>query len=231
MYKVLLFDIDGTLLDFDHDMEIAFRHMYTVSGLENAKPLTRELMEIYEVGNLRWWRRFEQGLCEKTELYNRRFEDFFEAAGLPYVDPNLLNSIYFDALGQSGTFYPGAEAMLAALAEKYPIYIITNGNAPSQKTRMALSGLNRYIQGYFISEAIGAAKPDKRYFDYVLAHIPGARAQDCIVIGDSLTSDMRGAVNAGMDSIWFNPKHLENTIAVPVTYEAADFDDILHILL
>ena len=231
MYKYLLFDIDKTLMDFDHDMSFAFRHMYSASGLEAAKPLTDELISIYNTCNERWWRNFEKGLCTKPELYNNRFVEFFEEADLPRLDPNHINELYFGALGETGTLYPGAEELLKALQPHYDIYIVTNGNAASQKTRMERSGILRYIKDYFISETAGAAKPDTRYFDYVLQHIPGARPEDCIVIGDSLSSDMRGAVNAGMDSIWYNPEHVENPQQIAVTHEVSDYESILRILL
>lgn len=231
MYKYLLFDIDGTLMDFEHDMSYAFRHMYSTSGLEKFKPLNNELRDIYNTCNERWWRRFEQGLCTKPELYNSRFVDFFSAADLPQLDPNWINELYFGALGETGTLFPGAEELLKTLHQHYDIFIVTNGNAASQKTRMEHSGILRYIKDYFISETAGAAKPDKRYFDYVLERIPGASPQDCIVIGDSLTSDMRGAVNAGMDSIWYNPLRAGNPQQIPVTHEVSDYSEILHILL
>ena len=231
MVKFLLFDIDGTLMDFEKDKTYAFHHMYNASGLQAIRPLTDELEAIYDACNMRWWSRFEKKLCTKPELFNNRFVDFFRETGLPQLDPEWINKLYFDALGETGTLFPGTEALLSALQPHYDIYIVTNGNAASQKTRMEHSGILRYIKDYFISETAGAAKPDKQYFDYVLARIPGASPENCIVIGDSLSSDMLGAKNAGMDSIWYNPLHAENTLQVPVTHEVADFDAILQILL
>ena len=231
MYKYLLFDIDGTIYDFEHDKDIAFRHMYAASGLESVKPLTDELFALYDTCNMAWWKKFENKLCTKAELFNNRFVDFFAAADLPYMDPDVLNKLFFDALGETATYFPGAEAMLKTLMAHYDIYIVTNGNASSQMTRMEISGLTKYIKGYFISETAGAAKPDKRYFDYVLSGIPGAKSEDSIVIGDSISSDMRGAVNANMDSIWFNPHHDPNPANVPVTHEVSSFEEILRILL
>ncbi len=231
MYKYLLFDIDGTLMDFEHDMDYAFRYMYESSGLSKAKPLTDDLMELYEKHNKFWWRRFEQGLCTKSELFNNRFIDFFKEADLPRLDPNWINDLYFGALGETGTLFPGAEQLLSDLCKYYTLYIVTNGNASSQKTRLEHSGILRYIKNYFISETTGYAKPDKRYFDYVLSHIPGSKPDDCIVIGDSLSSDMRGALNAGMDSIWYNPTHITADPATSVTYEVENFDEIRNILL
>ena len=230
MYKYLLFDIDGTLMNFDRDMDYAFRYMYEHSGLSKAKPLTDELMELYETRNKYWWRRFELGLCTKSELFRNRFTEFFEAADLPRLDPDFINKMYFDALGVTGTLFPGTEELLSKLSDRYTLYIITNGNASSQKTRLERSGILQYIEDYFISETAGSAKPDKRYFDYVLSHIPGAEPKDCIVIGDSLSSDMLGALNAGMDSIWYNPKHVHGDPAIPVTHIVESFDEILAIL-
>lgn len=230
MYKYLLFDADHTLLDFDHDMEIAFRRMYHDVGFDRQIPYSRSILETYSRCNERWWRRFEQGLCTKPELFRSRFIDFFAETGLTWIEPDQLHTIYFSALGETGTVFDGALELLAALSKCFELYIVTNGNADSQRTRLQSSGLMSYVRDYFISETAGAAKPDKRYFDYVLAHIPGAAPANCIVIGDSLTSDMLGAVNAGMDSIWYNPKHAENVSRLPITFEAESYADILRIL-
>lgn len=230
MYKYLLFDADHTLLDFNRDMEIAFRRMYSGAGLDRQLPFSRAVLETYSRCNNRWWRRFEQGLCTKPELYRSRFIDFFAETGIEGADPDQLHTLYFDALGETGSVFNGALELLAALSKHFEIYIVTNGNAVSQRTRLQNSGLMKYVRDYFISETAGAAKPDKRYFDYVLSHLPGAVPADCIVIGDSLTSDMLGAVNARMDSIWYNPGHAENPEHLPITYEAANYADILRIL-
>lgn len=230
MYKYLLFDADHTLLDFSRDMEIAFQKMYRASGLDAALPFSRTVLETYNACNERWWRRFERGLCTKPELFRSRFLDFLRETALPAVDPDVLNTLYFDALGKTGTAFDGALDLLRSLSALYTIYIVTNGNASSQHTRLQNSGILTYTKDYFLSEDIGAAKPSKQYFDYVLTHIPGAAPEDCIVIGDSLSSDIRGAMNAGMDSLWYNPHHAENPEALPVTFEAESYTDILQFL-
>ena len=132
MYKFLLFDIDGTLMDFEKDKTYAFNHMYAASGLQEIRPLNDELVEIYETCNMRWWHRFEKNLCTKPELFNNRFIDFFNEAGLPQLNPEWINKLYFDALGETGTLFPGAVELLEALQPHYDIYIVTNGNASSQ---------------------------------------------------------------------------------------------------
>lgn len=118
MYQYLLFDIDETLLDFNRDMALAFERMYRAAGLNDTVPYSDAVLRLYNDCNERWWRRFEQGLCTKPALYRGRFVDFFREAGLPQRDTDLVNSLYFDFLGQTGTVFPGAEALLAALAER-----------------------------------------------------------------------------------------------------------------
>ena len=81
-YKNLLFDADQTLIDFEKDMPLAFQYMYEQSGLAKQKPYSAEILRLYNDCNESWWRRFEQKLCTKAELYRNRFVDFFEVAGL-----------------------------------------------------------------------------------------------------------------------------------------------------
>lgn len=231
VYKFLLFDADDTLLDTQHDLRESFQYLYHIAGFDAFKPYSEAMHELYNACNNRWWKRFEHGECTKAELFRQRFRDFLTESGLPFRDPDELNSIYFEKLGQTCTPFPGAFDLLEKLAKDFEIYIVTNGNASSQKTRFEISKLTERVCDYFISEVAGAAKPDKRYFDYVLSHIPGASPEDCIVIGDSLSSDMRGAENAGIDSIWYNPHKSENTLHVPITFEAAGYDAVAAFLL
>lgn len=206
-------------------MHNAFRASYRAMGLDTVLPFSGEVLAIYESCNDRWWKKYEKGLCDKKTLYTR-FLDFFREANLPVRDPEEMNRVYFETLGQSGTPYPGALDLLQALSRRYSIYIVTNGNAASQKTRFVRSGILRYVQDVFISDEIGFAKPDKRFFDAVLARIPGARREDCAVIGDSLSADIQGAANAGIDAVWYNPARLPNPCALPVVLEAATYAEI-----
>lgn len=121
--------------------------------------------------------------------------------------------------------------MLRALSERYDLYITTNGNPISQPGRLKNSGVTAFMKGCFISDKIGAAKPDKKYIDYVLAHIPGASTENCLVIGDSLSADIKGAQNAGLDSLWYNPNRKANALPIPPNFEAASYEDIVRILL
>lgn len=230
-YKNLLFDADQTLIDFEKDMPLAFQYMYEQSGLAKQKPYSAEILRLYNNCNESWWRRFEQKLCTKAELYRNRFVDFFEVAGFTPVSIDFLQGLYVSGIARTGTPLPGALDMLRALSERYGLYITTNGNPISQPGRLKNSGITVFMKGCFISDEIGAAKPDKKYFDYVLAHIPGASTENCLVIGDSLSADIKGAQNAGLDSLWYNPNRKANTLPIPPNFEAASYEDIVRILL
>lgn len=231
MYKYLLFDIDRTLVDFDNDMVIAFTNMLKKTGLDRHLTVDSDLIAKYNACNEGWWRRFERDECTKPELYRNRFIDFCREVGITEFDPDLMHEEYSKSLGETGSLLPGAAELLKKLSECFPIYLVTNGNAYVQERRIARSGLNNYAEAYYVSESVGTAKPDKRYFDYVLSHIPGAEPNNCIVIGDSLSSDILGAYNSSIDSIWYNPKHAENPKSIPFTYEVDNYEDLLSILI
>lgn len=230
--QFLLFDLDYTLLDFDADMTMAFEKLYESHSFGKIRPYSPATLDLYEHHNNAWWRKFENGECTKQELFRNRFVDFLKDAGFS-GDPDKLNEDYFDFLGTGGVPYPGALDMIQKLSEKSDIYITTNGNAATAKTRIENSGVGRYIKDYFVSEAIGFAKPDRRYFDYVAAHIPGFQKEKALVIGDSLLTDIQGANNAGLHSLWYHPsgRHGEDSMETPYTYRAGSYEEILRLLL
>lgn len=229
-YDTLLFDLDRTLLDFDADMLMAFERLYRHCGFDKLIPYTPAMLDTYETYNNKWWRLFEAGECTKPQLFRNRFVDFLAETGFS-GDPDRMNEDYFDFLGQGGVLYPGAEELLQTLSGIYSIYIVTNGNAGTAKTRIEHSGTGRHIKGYFVSEAVGAAKPDPRYFEYVFSHIPDFHKERAVVIGDSLVSDILGAQNAGIDSIWYDPENSENPHGISYTYRAKTYEDIVRILI
>ena len=126
---------------------------------------------------------------------------------------------------------PGALELVRDLSAQYELYIVTNGNAATQKTRLERSGLMDYVNSYFVSEDAGAAKPDVRYFDYVFSRIPGFGKEEALLIGDSLTSDMQGAKNVGIDSLWYCPQGGEAPEGLAITYRAGSFEEMQELLL
>lgn len=235
-YRFLLFDADYTLLDFDRDMELAFQRTFAAcfAGQRDYSPA---LLAQYEACNNRWWAKLERGECQKQELYTGRFRDFLEEAGL-LGDPEEIHRRYFENLAQGGALLPGALELVQDLSERYELYIVTNGNALSQKARLERAGLLPYVKDVFVSEDAGVPKPDKGYFDYAFSRIPGFSREQALLIGDSLTSDIQGAQNAGLDSLWyypqtarFHPQWEEEAKAYSITYRAGSFKEIRDLLL
>lgn len=235
-YRFLLFDADKTLLDFDTDMLHAFQATYEAC-FGSQRPYSPALLEQYEACNDQWWKKLERGECTKPQLFAGRFQDFLQETGLT-GQPEEINRLYFENLAQGGALLPGALELVRDLSGAYQLYIVTNGNAVSQMSRLERSGLLPYVQDVFVSEDAGAAKPDVRYFDYAFSRIPGFEKERALLIGDSLTSDMLGAQNAGIDSMWYCPQALryypeweEEAKKLSITYQVGSFEAIRGMLL
>ena len=201
-YPTLLFDADDTLLDFHKDERQALVKALTHYGV----PVTEENIKIYSDINQGMWKQLERGEITKPELKRTRFKKFFEAIGFECdEEPLTVNEHYLSLLGEGGNTLEGAVDTVKKLYEDgYELYIITNGIAATQAKRLNRSGLLPYINEVFVSETIGYQKPRKEYFDAVLNNIKEKDKEKILVIGDSLTSDIQGAMNAGLPCCWLN---------------------------
>lgn len=198
--KALLWDIDGTLLDFGASERAGIRTCFGLFGLGTC---TDEMLAVYDEINNRYWEMLERGECTKHQTMVGRFVEFFALYGL-HADVEAFNDEYQRRLPDTIVFRPHALDALHALAPKYRQYAVTNGNLPVQQRKLRESGLAAIFDGVFISDEVGFEKPSPAYFDFVLNRI-GLAPSDCLVIGDSLTSDIRGANNAGIPCCWYNP--------------------------
>ena len=133
---------------------------------------------------------------------------------------------YVDFLSQNGFLLEGAEELLQALSKKYELYAVTNGIEKVQNGRWKASGIGKYFKAMFVSDAIGIAKPNIGYFEHVFANIPGFSKEKALLIGDSLSSDMKGGQNAKIDTLWYNPTHLKKPENFAITYELDDLGKI-----
>ena len=224
LYSVLLFDLDETLMDFNQDIHNAFFAMCR----EQHIAITEELFASYHEINAKWWDKLEKGLCTKPELSIGRFAEWTQKHGLQ-ADPQVLNNAIFPQLAKQATLFAGAYSLIEQLSKTYTIHIVTNGNAASQHKRFLQSGLNRFCDRMFVSEEAGAAKPDRRYFDFVFSQLSVPK-EKCLLIGDSLTSDIAGASGYGIDSAWYNPNGLANTTLHLPTYEIKTYSELLALL-
>ena len=203
----LLFDADGTLYDFKASEDYALRKVFQ----NHSIPYTAENYGLYQIGNRDCWNKYENGLMEMSDLRSRRFSLFFEALELD-ADGKEAGDDYTEYLGETGFLIPGAEEFIRKIYQLAPIYIVTNGIPSTQHRRIENSGMEGFFRKIYISDEIGVAKPDRRFFSHVLSDI-GCSEDDAIVIGDSEKSDIKGARNAGIESIFFSLKGKSSEMA------------------
>ncbi len=211
MFKFLLFDADDTIFDFLRAEKTALKLAFGDCNI----PFKDEYVPVYSEMNLKLWQRLERKEITKPELLRMRFSNFYEAMGFT-GDPDKMREAYHKRLSEQCFLLPGAREVIENLSKDHKVYLITNGLKMVQTGRLKPSGLLPFLSGVFISEEVGFEKPDRRYFEKVKAAIPGFKEEEALVIGDSLTSDILGGNNAGIKTVWFNPKGRENnTKAVP----------------
>ena len=216
-YKYILFDADNTLFDFDRCEKGAFKASLTGYPLEYSE----EIYQNYHYINDGLWKLLEKGAIERSTLKSERFRLLFSKYGVSGVDCVAFASRYEQMLGRQTYEIDGVYELLGRLSRKYDIYVITNGLTNVQENRFSGSRMTKYFKDVFISEKVGYAKPDKRYFDYVIASVGDPDLSRYIVIGDSLTSDIDGAINSGIDCCWYNRKGIGPEGRAP-TYTVED---------
>lgn len=224
-YEYLLFDADNTLFDFEAANHNAFAKTCEYCGLT----YTGELYEFYESINRPLWHQLDRGEVTKEFLVVERFRRFLAAMGIDR-DPAECNRIQLQNLGLSTALLPHALEVVEKLSRTHKLYIVTNAVASVQRARLASSAIAPYITAAFISEEAGAAKPSRAYFDYVFARIDGITPDNCLVIGDSLSSDIKGANNAGVPGCWYNLKNEPRPDDVTIDYEIRDLRELYDIV-
>ena len=222
--KTILIDADDTVLDFAKAQHGSFFAACDKLGFS----CTDEQYEDDDEINKKYWRMLERGEISKSRLIIARFEEFFAKYGIK-ADAEEMEDAYREFLGVQYHFVDGAEEGLKYLKSKYKIYVITNGIKDTQENRIEKSGFINYVDGVFISEAIGAEKPSKEFFDYVFDH-SDAKRETSVVIGDSLTSDIKGGINANVRTIWFNGKHKDNDGKIIPDYVVYDWKGLKELL-
>lgn len=201
MIRTILFDLDDTLLDFRRAEAESLKRTLPAFGVEPAPAVLERYHEI----NAAQWRLLEEGKLTQPQVLLRRYELLFEEQGI-VCSPAEVCEAYERNLACGHWFIPGAEALLQALTPRYDLYLATNGTAAVQHSRLDSAGIRPYFKGIFISEEMGADKPSPEYFRRCFAAIPGFDPAAALMVGDSLTSDIRGGKAAGIRTCWFNPK-------------------------
>ena len=225
MYRTIFLDLDDTLLDFGAAERVAIAKAFRDLGLEPTPALLKRYSEL----NQAQWEAFERGEITRDTVLVRRFALLFAELGLS-IDPQHAEDVYRGYLGVGHYFVEGAEEVLAYLAPKYDLYLASNGVAATQYSRLESAGIGHYFKDIFISEVTGSHKPDRAYFDYCFAHIPGFDPSEALLVGDSLTSDILGGFNAGIRTCWFNPGRKPLKGPVTPVYEIHALNDLKDIL-
>ena len=221
-YNTLLMDADNTLLDFTRSEHDAIAETFAHFGLPNDDAT----IAIYSKVNEAHWKMLERGEIEKKVLMWKRFEAFLECTGL-VADPKVLAADYLQTLSTKSYLIEGALEVCAALAEKCRMYVVTNGDKRVQEGRFDPCPLAKYFGKAYISEVVGFEKPDIRDFEAVMRDIPDFDPATTLMVGDSLTSDIQGGVNAGLDTCWYNPKGKPLPTDVTPTYVISDLAQLL----
>ena len=212
-YTTLLLDMDGTLMDFDACESKALETVFARHGY----PYSPEIRKLYNGINSRLWKAYETGSTTKAIIKSTRFSELFQLIGVN-GDGAAFNAEYLDELGKNWFPMEGCFPVCQELSRHFRLYAATNGVSQVQRSRVKGCGLEPFFSGMFISEEIGVQKPLRGFFEYAASHIPGFKKEETLMVGDSLTSDMKGGLDFGLSVCWFNRLHGENP-GLPLTYE------------
>ncbi|HFV2809278.1 TPA: YjjG family noncanonical pyrimidine nucleotidase, partial [Streptococcus agalactiae] len=191
--------------------------------------LTSEIEAQYKKINKSLWTAFEEGEISRDEVVNTRFSILFKEYG-EEVDGILFENNYRSYLEEGNQLMEGALQFINQIQSEYDLYIVTNGISKTQDKRLRNAGLHALFQDIFVSEDTGYQKPMKEYFDYVFERIPNFVPEEGLIIGDSLSADMKGGYVAGIDTCWFNPEKKFNNSGIVPTYEVQNFEELYALL-
>lgn len=224
-YQWLLFDADGTLFDFEKTEVVAFQRSVEDLGYTYQS----EYLPIYQEVNKALWDAFERGEVAQDVLKVKRFADFFEAVGLE-GDATEFSQRYVGHLAEGHYLLDGAEELAKTLAQTHRLIIITNGLKEVQRPRFEKSSIHGYFEAIIVSGEVGAAKPGTKIFDAAFEAMGNPVKSETLIIGDSLTSDMAGGINYGIDTCWYNPDGKKRSDATDLTYEIRVLDELVRLL-
>lgn len=227
MITTILWDIDGTLLDFAAAERAALRTLFKEYHLGDC---TDKMLQKYARINRAYWERLERGEISKAEVLVGRFFDFFEQEGIDSRIAAEFNDKYQICLGDTIVYHDDSFHIVQSLQGKVRQYVVSNGTVVAQTKKLNRSGLGKLMDDIFLSEQIGAEKPSMDFFDKVFETIGNIDKNQTMIVGDSLTSDICGGNRAGIITCWYNPEQAENSAQVHVDYEITDLHEVYRIL-
>nr|WP_255536222.1 YjjG family noncanonical pyrimidine nucleotidase [Planococcus beigongshangi] len=224
-YEIVIFDIDDTLFDFSLSEHAALHNTF----MEYEMPTGfADMHDSYRAISKVLWNDLEQGKIALHELGVERFRRLFLEHGAD-KDPHSFSSSYLQYLGKETHLMEGAVEVLGSLTD-CQLVIMTNGFGEVQKARLANSPIGNLFEEIIISEEAGYQKPHPAIFDYAFAKLGNPLKERSIIVGDSLTSDIQGGNNFGIDTVWFNPKRKTASKGIRPTYEIQDLLEVVDIV-
>lgn len=226
-YEVIIFDADETLFDFKKSEREAFKNTMLKFDIEYDKNYH---LKIYKEINTGIWKEFEQGLITQEKLKIERFKRLSDKLNIKFDEINFAKS-YMEHLADASFLFDDSIDLIENLNKSYKLSIVTNGLTSVQDKRIRKSTIAKYFDAIVISEEILIAKPDPKIFEYTLKHMNFSDKSKVLMVGDSLTSDIQGGINFGVDTCWYNPNKIENKTSITPTYEISSFDELKSLLL
>lgn len=199
-YPVVLLDLDHTLFDSDESERLAYAHTMQLIGLERPDHHFARYVDI----NRQMWAAVEAGTMQPVNVRLRRFEQFNAELGLD-ADPHVMAEAFVWGLAEFGELYEGAVDVIAELADHSTLAMVTNGLSDVQRRRIERLDLAPYFHTVIVSSEVGVTKPRPEIFDLAFAGLGDPDRSGALMVGDSLTSDIAGGRNAGIDTCWYNP--------------------------
>lgn len=225
-YTTILWDVDGTLLDFLYSQRHALTACFRSAGLT----INEEILQRYSQINESMWKKLELGEITKTQLLPGRFIKLFEEYHIQNVDVESFRKQYQEELGNVYSYIDDSLNVCKSLQGRVKQYVVTNGVTATQTHKLAISGLSALMEELFISEQIGTPKPQKEFFDYCLAHVEEKDKSRILLVGDSLSSDIKGGVQAGISTCWYRPENCVNSTEYCPDHEITDLHQLTAII-
>ena len=227
MIEIILWDVDGTLLDFDAAEKAAIRAMFSEFGLGEC---TDAMLARYSEINTGFWKRLEKNELSREQVLLGRFEQFFGEYGIDTGIAPSFNERYQLSLGDTIVYRDDSLNIVRALRGKVKQYTVSNGTVAAQTKKLDKSKLGDLMDGIFLSEKLGVEKPNTAFFEKVFSEIRPANLSKVMIIGDSLTSDIQGGMNAGIKTCWYNPKKAPQPDHYRIDFVISDLHEIAALL-